>query len=80
MSSGGGGYHGLRACPALRRAEGPGPAGHGLSAWDLTGGVTVGKPQQLWGLPRGGPSPSLTLGRGGSILEMCEKCELATAL
>jgi len=40
----------------------------------------VGKPQQLWGLPRGDPGPSLTLGWGGSILEMCEKCELATAL
>ena len=77
MSSSDGGCHGLRACPALHRAEGPSPAGHGLFAWDLTGGVPVEKPRQLWGLPRGGPGPSLaserrTLGRGG--LGWGERC------
>ena len=77
VSSSDGGCHGLRACPALHRAEGPSPAGHGLFAWDLTGGVPVEKPRQLWGLPRGGPGPSLaserrTLGRGG--LGWGERC------
>lgn len=48
---------GSEHCPLCAgQTQGPGPAGHGLSAWDLTGGETGDLVLVVWG--HGGASPS----------------------